>query len=128
VLLLAEEDPCLYQYQLKGRIWIEIDNKTFIGEGKANLLRKTAQLGSLRKASYAVKMSYRQAWYSLNQMNKSFGKPVILLHRGGKNGGIAQITEFGKEVLNVFEKSQYKFDGFLKKQTIVLNSIPEHMI
>lgn len=110
------------QYQLKGRVWIEIDNKTFIGEGKAALLRKTAELGSLRKASGALEMSYRQAWYSINQMNKSAGKPVILLHRGGKNGGIAQITEFGKEILSIFEKSQHEFGNFLKNQTIILNT------
>ena len=109
-------------YQLKGRIWIEIGNRTFIGEGKACLLRKSAELGSLRKASGELKISYRQAWYRLNQMNKATGRPVIILHRGGKNGGMAQITEFGKEILNIFEKSINEFDEFLKKQTVVLNT------
>ena len=109
------------KYHLKGRIWIEMDNKTFIGEGKADLLRKTAELGSLRKASCALEMSYRQAWYSINQMNKSFDKPVILLHRGGKKGGIAQITEFGKGILDTFDKSRKEFEQFLKIQTIILN-------
>jgi molybdate transport system regulatory protein len=109
------------QYHLKGRIWLEIENKTFIGEGKANLLRKTAELGSLRKAAGALEMSYRQAWYSINQMNKSVDKPVILLHRGGKKGGIAHITEFGEEILNTFEKSRKEFEQFLMIQTIILN-------
>jgi len=110
------------QYKLKGRIWIEIGNKTFIGEGKAHLLKKTAELGSLRKASGELKMSYRQAWYSLDQMNKAVETPVILLQRGGKNGGIAQITEFGEEILNIFKKSQHEFEKFLKNQTIILNT------
>jgi molybdate transport system regulatory protein len=110
------------QYQLKGRIWIEIGNKPFLGEGKANLLKKTAELGSLRKASVELEMSYRQAWYMLNRMNKAIEKPVILLQRGGKQGGIAHITEFGKEVLNIFEKSQHEFEEFLKNQTIVLST------
>jgi molybdate transport system regulatory protein len=110
------------QYHLKGRIWIEIGSKTFIGEGKANLLRKTAVLGSLRKASIELKMSYRQAWYSLNKLNKVSGNPLILLQRGGKNGGIAQITEFGEKILNLFDKSQLEFEIFLKNQTVMLNS------
>jgi molybdate transport system regulatory protein len=110
------------QYNLKGRIWIEISNKTVIGEGKASLIKKTAELGSLRKAAGALELSYRQAWYSINQMNKSAGKPLILLQRGGKNGGIAQITEFGKEILNIFEKSHHEFGNFLKDQTIILNT------
>jgi molybdate transport system regulatory protein len=110
------------QYNLKGRIWIEISNKTVIGEGKASLIKKTAELGSLRKAAGALELSYRQAWYSINQANKSAGKPLILLQRGGENGGIAQITDFGKEILNIFEKSQNEFVNFLKNQTIILNT------
>lgn len=111
-----------YKYQLKGRLWIEVGNKKFIGEGRANLLKKTVELGSLRKASAAMGISYRQAWYSLNQMNKATEKPLIFLHRGGKNGGIAHITEFGEEILNIFEKSQLEFLKFLKKQTASLNT------
>jgi len=114
-----------YRYQLKGRIWIEICDKTFIGEGKASLLKKTAELGSLRKASAELDISYRQAWYSLNQMNRSVEKPLILLHRGGKNGGKAQITEFGREILDRFEQMQSDFKEFLKNQTINLNSSNE---
>lgn len=110
------------QYQLKGRIWIEIEGKTFIGEGKANLLKRTTELGSLRKASLELGMSYRQAWYSLDRLNKATGEPVILLQRGGKNGGIAQITEFGEKILDLFEKSQYEFEVFLKNQAIFLNT------
>ena len=110
------------KYQLKGRIWIEIGNKTFMGEGKALLLKKTAELGSLHKASIDMGLSYRQAWYSLNHMNKAAKEPVISLQRGGKNGGIAHITEFGKEILLVFEKLQYEFEKFLQNQTAILNT------
>jgi molybdate transport system regulatory protein len=110
------------QYQLRGRIWIIIGSKTIIGQGRADLLKKTADLGSLRKASSELGMSYRQAWYNLNQMNKATEKPVIQLHRGGKNGGIAMITEFGKEILNIFEKSQHEFEKFLENQTTILKA------
>lgn len=116
------------KYMLHGRIWIEIGNNTVIGEGKAALLRKTAELGSLRKASALLKMSYRQAWYSLNQMNKSSGEPLIKLHRGGRNGGTAQITESGKELLSLFERSQREFERFLNEQTLVLDTSPVQKI
>jgi molybdate transport system regulatory protein len=109
-------------YQLKGRIWIVIGDKTIIGEGRADLLKKTAELGSLHKASAELGISYRQAWYSLNQMNKPTDIPVISLQRGGKNGGIAHITEFGKQILKIFEKSQCEFGKFLKNQTEILKA------
>ena len=110
------------QYQLRGRIWIDIGNKTFLGEGKALLLKKTSELGSLRKASATLEMSYRQAWYSLDRLNKATNEPLILLHRGGKNGGIAQITEYGVQILDLFERTQNKFEKFLKNQTAVINT------
>jgi molybdate transport system regulatory protein len=110
------------QYQLNGRIWIEIGNKALIGEGKANLLKRTAVLGSLRKASLEQGLSYRQAWYSLSRLNKATGEPLILLQRGGKNGGIARITEYGERILNLFEKSQCEFEIFLNNQTTILNT------
>ncbi|MEN8125799.1 MAG: LysR family transcriptional regulator [Bacteroidota bacterium] len=100
-------------YKIKGRIWIEINNETFIGGGKARLLRKIAELGSLRKAAAEMNLSYRQAWYSLNQMNKAGKEPLIILKRGGKHGGIAQITTFGKLILTQFKKIENDFDKFL---------------
>ncbi len=110
------------KYKAKGRIWIEINDNTFIGEGKALLLKKTAELGSLRKAANELNMSYRKAWYSLNQMNKTADTPLITLKHGGKQGGIAEISKFGKEVLEKFKKIEKEFCGFLDEQTKSLNT------
>ncbi len=109
------------KYKVKGRIWIEIDDKTFIGEGKAMLLEKTAELGSLRKAASDLNISYRKAWYSLNQMNKTAESPLITLKHGGKQGGIAEISAFGKEVLKKFKRLKMEFSAFLEEQTKPLN-------
>ena len=110
------------RFQLKGRIWIEIEGLTIIGKGKADLLKKTAGLGSLRKAAAELNMSYRQAWYSINQMNKAGKIPLVLLHRGGKKGGIAEITDFGLAVLDIYERSQHIFEEFLLNQTFIINN------
>ena len=109
------------KYKVKGRIWIEINDETFIGEGKALLLKKTAELGSLRKAANDMNISYRKAWYSINHMNKAAEKPVIILKHGGKQGGIAEITDFGKEILDKFEKIKKEFSIFLESRSKSLN-------
>jgi len=109
-------------YRIKGRIWIEINKETFIGGGKARLLSKIAELGSLRKAAAEMNLSYRQAWYSLNHMNKAAEEPLIILKRGGKQGGIAQITEFGEKILNQFKKIEKDFAIFLEVQNKHLKS------
>ena len=109
--------PTGNKYKLKGRIWVEINGETFIGEGKAQLLKKTAELGSLRKAAAELNISYRKAWYSLNHMNNAAKEPVIILRQGGRNGGIAEITDFGREILRRFEKIEQDFNSFLEIQT-----------
>jgi len=110
------------KYRVKGRIWIEINDETFIGEGKAFLLKRTAELGSLRKAATDMNISYRKAWYSINHMNKAAEKPVIILKHGGKQGGIAEITDFGREILDRFEKIKKEFRIFLDFQSKFLNN------
>jgi molybdate transport system regulatory protein len=109
------------KFRLDGRIWIGIGGNTSLGEGKAQLLRKTAELGSLRKASLELGLSYRQAWYRMNQLNRASAEPLILLHRGGKEGGLASITEFGKKMLEIFDSSQVALGEFLDHQNKIIN-------
>lgn len=108
-------------YEVKGKIWIEINDKTIIGEGKVILLIKTAELGSLRKAAEAAGISYRQAWYSINRMNSVAESPLIQLKHGGEKGGIASLTEYGEKVISAYKKAEEEFYKFLKSQTENLN-------
>jgi|WetSurMetagenome_2_1015567.scaffolds.fasta_scaffold357117_2 molybdate transport system regulatory protein len=104
------------QYNLRGRIWIELGDKAFLGSGKADLLRCTARLGSLRQAALELGISYRQAWYTIDRLNKLAGSPVIIFQRGGKKGGSAVLTDFGTSILDQFDRSQEEFDSFLNRQ------------
>lgn len=102
---------------IKGRIWIEAGGESFLGAGRVTLLRKTAELGSLRKAAMELNLSYRQAWYSLNKANKAAGSPLIVLKRGGRQGGTAEITAFGSRVLEQFARLEADFHDFLNSQS-----------
>ena len=110
------------QYHVNGRIWIDYGDSSFVGQGKIELLKKIKELGSLRKAATELKMSYTQAWYTIDNMNKSAPGPLVILNRGGKEGGVAQITEMGEKVLLVYEKLQKEFDIFLEIQTSVVSN------
>lgn len=107
-------------FLVNGRVWIDFKGGTFIGQGKIELLIKTKELGSLRKASIEMKMSYRQAWYSINKMNKTAIKPLIILKRGGKNGGSAILTDFGNKVIQHYLNLQKDFEEFLQIQNLHL--------
>jgi len=41
---------------------------------------------------------------------------VVTLTRGGKDGGKAELTEYGKTLLDNFKKQKTAFEEFLKNQ------------
>lgn len=71
-----------------------------LGTGKLTLMSKIDELGSISAAGRAMKMSYRQAWALVDQLNSSFQEPVVISQTGGKSGGGAHLTDFGKLLLS----------------------------
>ena len=109
------------KYTVEGRVWINSENFAFTGQGKIELIEKIKVLGSLRKAASEMKMSYRQAWQNIDKMNELSEKPLVILKRGGKDGGIAEVTEFAENVILAYKNLQTAFDIFIKEQTKKLN-------
>jgi molybdate transport system regulatory protein len=69
------------------------------GPGKAELLERVRDTGSIRSAAAAMKMSYRRAWLLLAEMEKMFGAPVIRTATGGAKGGGTVLTDLGKTLI-----------------------------
>lgn len=69
------------------------------GPGKAQLLAAIADLGSISEAARSMKMSYRRAWLLVDSTNHLFGRPVVAAAQGGRQGGGAALTPFGRMVL-----------------------------
>ena len=70
-----------------------------LGPGKLMLLRNIDKLGSISAAGREMNMSYRQAWSLVDQLNGAFKEPVVISQTGGKSGGGAALTDFGKLLL-----------------------------
>jgi molybdate transport system regulatory protein len=78
-----------------------------VGPGKIALLESIHRTGSLSQAARDLGMSYRRAWQLALSLNASFSQTVLLLTRGGRGGGGAQLTSVGRELVNryrTFEK------------------------
>jgi molybdate transport system regulatory protein len=73
-----------------------------MGPGRAALLEKIAESGSISAAARDMGMSYRRAWQLVESINKSFSEPLVVTETGGKRGGGARVTELGVEVLRRF--------------------------
>jgi molybdate transport system regulatory protein len=102
---------------VKGRVWLDVGENSFLGQGKIELIEKIKEFGSLRKAAMEMKMSYQKAWFNVDEMNKAAGKPLVILKRGGKDGGIAQITEAGEKALKMFKQLQNDFKKFVEEKS-----------
>ncbi len=78
------------------------------GPGKALLLEKIAETGSIAKAAKKLDMSYMRAWLLLKTMEKCFNQPLVELVRGGKKGGGAQLTSTGLQVIKIYRDIENK--------------------
>lgn len=105
-------------YQIDYRFWITKDDEAFLGKGRIALLLKIQELGSLKKASEALKMSYRKAYYSINHLNTFAEQPVVIVKRGGKDGGSTLLTPYGLALIERFEKLSKAFEEFVERQSL----------
>lgn len=103
--------------ELRTRCWIDIDGKKFFGPGRAQLLMMIDKNGSLSKAAKEMGMSYRKAWSMVEDMNQRGQQPYVELHKGGAQGGGAELTETGKKVLSSFIQMNDKINETLAQHT-----------
>lgn len=104
------------EYKIKSRIWIESDDNVLLGEGRVHLLKAIQETGSLSKAAKSLNISYKKAWQLLDSVNKSAEKPVTINSVGGKGGGGAELTEYGKSLVLAFDDINKNCWQFLDQQ------------
>jgi molybdate transport system regulatory protein len=73
-----------------------------MGPGKAELIERIAETGSISAAARAMGMSYRRAWQLVEALNEDFREPVITTAVGGRRGGGARVTPFGRRLATRF--------------------------
>ncbi|OEK08179.1 molybdenum transporter [Flavivirga aquatica] len=103
-------------YKIKSRIWIESENNVLLGEGRVHLLKAIQETGSLSKAAKSLNISYKKAWQLLDSVNKSAKKPVTINNIGGKGGGGAELTDYGKSLVMAFDDINKNCWAFLDQQ------------
>ena len=79
-----------------------------MGPGKARLVSLIDATGSISAAARELGMSYRRAWLLVEALNASFTEPVVTTATGGKRGGGAAVTPFGKRLVEAYYKMESK--------------------
>jgi molybdate transport system regulatory protein len=91
------------------------DRHPAMGPGKAQLVALIADTGSISAATRRMGMSYRRAWKLVEALNESFNEPVVLTEVGGKRGGGATVTPFGRELVRLFHAMEEKASAAIEE-------------
>jgi molybdate transport system regulatory protein len=111
------------------RFRVDFGDTAAIGPGKVALLEAIGRTGSLSQAARDLKMSYRRGWLLLDSLNSSFRHRVADLSTGGKGGGGAALTPFGKSLVAAYRKLESEFgrrarSAFAKVARDALDHVP----
>lgn len=106
------------EYELKGRIWIEGKDGTFLGYGRVVLLERIKEYGSISEAAKSIGMSYRHAWELIDSINRQAKEPLVETVTGGKGGGGARLTDAGEKAVVMFRNLHARLRSFLEKEAV----------
>jgi molybdate transport system regulatory protein len=79
-----------------------------MGPGKARLITLIDSTGSISAAAREMGMSYRRGWQLVEAINASFNQPVVTTAVGGKRGGGAVVTDFGRRMVEAYYQMESK--------------------
>jgi molybdate transport system regulatory protein len=85
---------------------LDFDQRRHLGHGKVRLLELIDAHGSISSAARAMGMSYRRAWLLTDEVNRMFSEPVFATTLGGKGGGKAQLTDFGRSLVDLYRRME----------------------
>ena len=86
------------------RFRVDLGHEEAIGPGKIALLEHIGRGGSLSQAARELDMSYRRAWQLLDSLNHCFRERVAVTAKGGRRGGGATLTAFGRELIRTYRQ------------------------
>ena len=109
------------------RIRVVFGSDGMLGPGKAELLARIRETGSIAAAGRAMGMSYKRAWLLVETLNATFAGPLVESSRGGAGHGGAALTETGAEVLAIYRRLQEKAEAATEPETGALRSLLSDM-
>jgi molybdate transport system regulatory protein len=101
---------------------IDLDSDGRIGPGKIQLLENIHACGSISAAGRAMDMSYKRAWDLVDEINRICRQSAVERQTGGKNGGGAVLTPFGRSLVDRYRMIERDATNSARKHLIALQS------
>ncbi len=108
--------PTRGQKQVKGRLWVEKDGRTYLSWGRVILLQRIEEHGSVSAAAKSMNMSFAHAWKLVEEMNALSDQPLVQKKAGGPGGGGAWLTPEGKKAVTDFWALVDRFQKWISHQ------------
>lgn len=104
LVVATSPPPAADQGSAGDRLSIRIDlaSGARIGPGKVLVLEEIARSGSISAAGRVLRISYRRTWELVEELNRTLGAPVVDTAAGGRSGGGARLTAFGRAVIAAY--------------------------
>ena len=93
------------------------DKQPLLIEKRIQLLQEIDKVGSISKAAKLVPMSYKSAWDAVDAINNLSPEIIVSKETGGKGGGGATLTPYGKNFLQTYIFLQKEHEKFLSQIT-----------
>ncbi|MDI9610036.1 MAG: substrate-binding domain-containing protein [Archaeoglobales archaeon] len=108
---------------------IEYEGEIIVDSKVARILRAVNENRSLISASKALGMSYTKLWNTISKLERLTGKKILDTKKGGIDRGKAELTEFGKKLLEIYENSISKLEeaGIIGKMQKV-SEVPDLVV
>lgn len=92
------------QWGLRSKVWLEVEGRPVMGEGRMAMLEAIHHQGSIINASRETGISYRRMRGAIRDMEKAVGRPLVKAYRGGGDGGGAVLTADAHALIDAFRK------------------------
>jgi molybdate transport system regulatory protein len=101
---------------IKTKVWLEKDGKLLMGWGRATLLQRIDETGSISAAARSMKLAYRNAWLWVEAMNRLSDTPLVDKGTGGAHGGYARLTDEGRRIVREYLERRAQVHEMLNKK------------
>lgn len=103
------------QHKLVGKLTVDTEFGSFLGDTRIKLLESIDRYGSITKAAKAVPLSYKAAWDAVDAMNNLAEEALVERSVGGKHGGGTNLTEYGKRLVAMYRAVEQEYQESLNR-------------
>ena len=101
--------------RLQHKMWLEtVEGEGILGDGKWQILRAVQDEGSLTAACQKLGLTYRRTWGDLKKIEHQLRLPLLNQSRGGKEGGMSELSSQGKALVEAFDKFHKDVDDKIR--------------